>query len=140
MKYISVFLLAFVGITCCACGINSGKNQSLMEEGTTYGAEVRPLPGPTDYTLEELTEQTADFRDYIVQDYQKMQALAAEDTSYQVGKEAAKKVEEQYGTRIAELAEIDFNGMTEQELLDYQTEFTTLTTAIREAKDALTLG
>ena len=139
MKYISVFLLVFVGITCCACGINSGKNQSPLEEGT-YQAEIRPIPGPTEYTLEELTDQTADFRDYIVQDYQKMQQLAADDTSYQAGKEAARKVEERYGARIAELAEVDFNGMTEQELLDYQIEFTKLTTAIREAKDALTLG
>lgn len=140
MKYIYVLLLIAVSLTCCACGIHSAKSSSSEKKDITYHADVRPLPGPTEYTLEELTDQTADFRDYIVQDYQKMQNLAADDTSYQAGKEAAKKVEEQYGTRIAELAEIDFNGMTEQELLDYQIELTKLTTAIREAKDALTLG
>lgn len=140
MKYLYVLLFAFVGLACCACGINSAQNSSADEQEITYHADVKPLPAPTEYTLAELTEQTADFRDYIVTSYQKMQELADDDTSYEIGKEAAKKVEEQYGARIAELAKLDFNGMTEEELLKYQTEFTALTTAIREANDALTLG
>lgn len=140
MKYLFVFLVLAVGVTCCACGINSSTNKNTDEMESTYHADIKAFPEPTEYTLEELTEQTTDFRDYIISAYNKMQELAADDTSYEAGKEAAKKVEEQYGSRIAELAELDFNGMTEEELLQYQMELTALTTAIREANDALTLG
>lgn len=140
MKYIHVFLFLLIGIGCCACGINSSKNQSSNNSQSITGAQSVQYPPATEYSLEELTTQTSDFRNHIVSSYQKMQELAADDKSYAVGKEAAKKVEEKYGERIAELADIDFTGMSEEELTQYINEFADLTTAIREAKDALTLG
>ncbi len=138
MKYSYILLFLLIGTVCCACGVNTSSNSSLGESSESFESVQRPAP--KEYTLEELTDQTADFRDYIVNFYQQMQELAEDDESYDAGKELAKEVEEQYGERISELADIDFTGMTEDELNEYLNEFASLTTAIREAKDALTLG
>ncbi len=81
-----------------------------------------------------------DFRNYIISSYQTIQELSTDETSYEAGKELTKKIEDEYGERIAELANIDFSDMTKEELTEYLSEFTTLTTIIRKAKDALTLG
>lgn len=144
MKFIYVLFFLFLGITCCACGTDTLQSHSLDssfdEEESVWKAEMVQRPPQTEYTLEELTNQTTDFRDYIVTSYQKIQELAAESESYEAGKELTRKIEEQYGERITELINTDFTGMTEEELKEYLTEFTSLTTIIREAKDALTLG
>ncbi|MBD5520122.1 MAG: hypothetical protein HDR03_02700 [Lachnospiraceae bacterium] len=138
MKYLYVLLFLLIGTVCCACGANTVSNSSLKEDSEQFESVQRPAP--KEYTLEELTDQTADFRDYIVNFYQQVQELAQDDESYDSGKKLAKEVAEQYGERITELADIDFTGMTEDELKEYQSEFASLTTVIREAKDALTLG
>lgn len=140
MKYLYVLLFVSVGLLCCACGINSAKNGSTKPQGTVYSEELVQLPPQTEFTLGELASQTADFRDHVVDSYQQMLEAAVSDNAYETGKALAKAVEEQYGARISELADMDFTGMTEDELTKYMLELTSLTTAIREAKDALTLG
>ena len=138
MKHLYVLCFLLISIICCGCGINT---LPLSKEDTSdWHAEMVQLPPPTEYTLEELTSQTVDFRDYIISSYQNIQELANDDKSHEAGKELVKKIEEQYGERIAELADMDFTGMTKEELTEYMGEFTALTTVIREAKDALTLG
>lgn len=140
MKYLYVLLFLLIGTVCCACGANTFSNSSPEEGEYEENFESVQLPAPKEYTLEELTAQTADFRDYIVNFYQQVQELAEDDETYDAGKKLAKEVAEQYGERITELADIDFTGMTEDELKEYQSEFASLTTVIREVKDALTLG
>ena len=140
MKYLYILFFLLIGIGCCACGIDTLPMNSSKDEESGWRAEMVQLPPKTEYTLEELAAQTADFRDYIVLAYQNIQELATNEESYESGKELVKKVEEQYGDRIAELADIDFSEMTEDELRKYLNEFTSLTTVIRKAKDALTLG
>lgn len=139
MKYLYILFFLLIGAGCCACGINTLPLDSPKDEESDWHADMVQLPPHTECTFEELAEQTVDFRNYIVSAYQNIQELAADDESYEAGKELVRKIEEQYGERIAELAEIDFSEMTEDELKNYLIEFTSLTTVIREAKDALTL-
>ena len=140
MKYLYVLLFLLIGTVCCACGVNTFSNAPLEEGDSDWYVESVQRPAPKEYTLEELTNQTADFRDYIVNFYQQVQELAEDEDSYDAGKELVKEIEAEYGERITELSDIDFTGMTEDELKEYINEFTSLTTVIREAKDALTLG
>lgn len=142
MKYLYVILFLFVGITCCACGIHSAGNGSsgAADSESTISDEMVQLPPQTAYTLEELTDQTAGLRDFVVDSYQKMQDLAASDDAKEAGKEKAETVENEYSERIAELAGTDFSQMTEEELTQYLIELTNLTAIIREANDALTFG
>lgn len=141
MKYLYILFLLLIGMILSGCGTNTQPFSSSEEdESSNWHAEMVQFPPATEYTLEESTSQTADFRDYVITSYQQIQELAADDASHEAGKELVKKIEEQYGERIAELADIDFTGMTKEELTEYMSEFTSLTTVIREAKDALTLG
>lgn len=140
MKYLYVLLFLLIGTVCCACGSDAFSSSPLEEEDADWFVESVQRPAPKEYTLEELTDQTADFRDYIVNFYQQVQELAEDDETYDAGKKLAKELKEQYGERITELADIDFTGMTKDELNEYLIEFTSLTTTIREVKDALTLG
>lgn len=140
MKYIYIITSVLIGMIFCACGINTLPYASSDESSTDWHADMVQFPPPTEYTLEELTEQAVDFRNYVISSYQTIQELSADEASYEAGKELTKKVEEEYGERIAELADIDFSGMTKEELTEYLSEFTSLTTIIRQAKDALTLG
>lgn len=140
MKCLYILFFLLMGVGCSACGINTLPMDFSEDEESDWHASMVQLPPQTEYTLEELAAQAADFRDYIVSAYKNIQELAAKDESYESGKELVKKIEEQYGDRIAEFADIDFSEMTEDELKQYLSEFTSLTTVIREAKDALTLG
>lgn len=140
MKYIYILTSVLIGVLFCACGINTLPYNSSDENTADWHANQVQLPPPTEYTLEELTEQAVDFRNYIISSYQTIQELSADEATYEAGKELTKKIEEEYGERIAELADIDFSGMTKEELTEYMSEFTSLTTIIRKAKDALTLG
>lgn len=140
MKYIYIITSLLIGVIFCACGVDTLPNTSLDEASTDWHADLVQLPPPTEYTIEELTKQAVDFRNYIITSYQTIQELSAVETSYEAGKELTKKIEDEYGERIAELADIDFSDMTKEELTEYLSEFTTLTTIIRKAKDALTLG
>lgn len=140
MKQLHVLLFLFIGITFCACGINSSKKISIKEQESTYSDELIQHPPQETYTIEELASHVSDFRNYIISSYQTIQELSVDEATYEAGKELTKKIEEEYGERIAELADIDFSGMTKEELTEYMSEFTSLTTIIRKAKDALTLG
>lgn len=139
MKYLYSLLILFVSISCCACGVDSDRKAASKSKELSYREEIAPIPPSTEYTLEETASQTADFRNYVVNAYQEVKLLASDDTSYEKGKELARELETLYDKRIAELTELDFTKMTKEELDEYMLELTSLTTIIREAKDALTL-
>ena len=101
----------------------------------SLSGELNQIPTPTTYSDEELAIQVSDFRDHVVT----IQTLSADNTSYEKGRELVEAIEKQYGERIEELAATDFTELSRTELDSYMTELTSLTTKIREAKDALTL-
>ena len=130
------FCLLLCTLICCISlpGCSHEENQEFLLNG-----ELNQLPTPTTYTDEEAAIQTADFRDHVVASYQEIQVLAEDETSYEAGRALAQEIKDQYGKRIEELSLLDFNEMSRTSLDEYMTEFTALTTKIREAKDALTL-
>ncbi len=105
----------------------------------SLSGELNQIPTPTTYSDEELAIQVSDFRDHVVTFYQEIQTLSADNTSYEKDRELVEAIEKQYGERIEELAATDFTELSRTELDSYMTELTSLTTKIREAKDALTL-
>ena len=69
-----------------------------------------------------------------------MQALADAEDASQKGKTAAAAIEKEYADRIAQLADTDFTQMTSEELTSLSLELIDMISAIREARDTLTLG
>lgn len=128
--------LLFCTLICCIFlpGCSHEKDQEFSLNG-----ELNQLPTPTTYTDEEAAIQTADFRDHVVACYQEIQSLAEDEASYERGRKLAQEFKEQYSEHIEELSTLDFTEMSRTKLDEYMLECTTLTTKLREIKDALTL-
>lgn len=103
-------------------------------------SDINQLVPNTEVTLDVKIKSVDDMRSFLQGSYTKMQELAAADGASPDGIKAAKAVEEQYADRLNELFALDFSTMGESEIDDYLIEMTDLITAIREARDALTLG
>lgn len=101
---------------------------------------INELVPNTEVTLESKIENAADMRDFLKSSYEKMQELAATEDASPDGIITAKAVEEQYADRLEELFALDFSAMDETQIDSYLVEMTDLITAIREARDALTLN
>ena len=134
MKYSHIILIlsiiSVIGV-CCAC-------QTTKELEFSDEAEIRHLVPDTEFTIEKLIEGTQKLCDSVQDSYSTMLELAGADDASEKGIKATKAVEEKHGERIKELSEIDFSVLSENELEDYMSEMSSLITAIREARDALT--
>lgn len=145
----TVFLLSLL---LCACGRNipaeDGKEseatgEAISQEGSA-AEDLEPIPltpiGPvTEPTLESLRADADRSYANVCDSYAKMQDLAAAPDASEKGKQAAAAVEEKHAGRIQELADADFSQMSLEELRDLTADLANLITAIREARDALTL-
>ncbi len=101
---------------------------------------VNELVPQTEVTLESKIKSAKDMCAFLKSSYEKMQKLASLDNAPSDGIKAAKSVEEQYSGRLKELFALDFSAMDEETIDSCLVEMTNLITAVREAKDALTLG
>ncbi len=134
MKYSHIILIfsavCLIGI-CCSC--NSAKETETIEK-----VEINHLVPETEYSIEMRIKGAQNLCASVQDSYSTMLELASADDASEKGIKAAKAVEEKHGERIKELSEIDFSALSENELEDYMSEMSSLITAIREARDALT--
>ena len=135
MKYSRIILiLSLISVVGLFCACKSGETLEYSGE-----AEINHLVPETEFTIEKLIESTQHLCASVQDSYSKMLELASAQDASDKGIEAAKAVEEKYGERIKELSEIDFTKLNKDELENYSYELSNLITAIREARDALTL-
>lgn len=106
----------------------------------TSDSHINELVPNTETTLETKRESATNMCNFLKDSYEKMQELAAADDAAPDGINAAKAVEEDYADRLNELFALDFSTMDEDEIDSCMVEMTNLITAIREARDALTLN
>lgn len=118
-------------------GCSFFKSAHTLDTSDTHINELIPN---TEATLETKRESAANMRNFLKASYEKMQELAAADDAAPDGINAAKAVEEDYADRLNELFALDFSTMDEDEIDSCMVEMTNLITAIREARDALTLN
>lgn len=116
------------------------KNSHIVRLPRSSNNGINELNPGTEMTLESKRENITDMCDFLKASYKKMQELAATDDASPNGKQAAKAVETEYADRLNELFALDFSTMDEAEIDSCLIEMTNLITAIREARDALTLG
>lgn len=143
MKYKYMIVPVLMSLLLCACGFkgsnaNTAKEGEMMEVETSAPAKII---GPvTEPTLENKIKGATDTYNNVCDSYAKMQELANSDTATRKGKKAAAKVEKKYAKRIEELSTVDFSQLSSEELSSLSIELVDMITAIREARDALTLG
>lgn len=135
MKYSRIIIfLTLVLVTGILCSCKEKKSMEITDE-----VKINPIGPTTEISLESLISGTQNLCDAVLDSYSTMLELASADDAKEKGIKAAKKVEEKYGERIKELSEMDFSTLSENELREYMHELSNLITAIREARDALTL-
>ena len=143
MKYKYMIVPVLMSLLLCACGVkdsgaNTAKEGEIMEVETSISARViGPVIEPT---WETQYKGATDTYNNVCDSYAKMQELANSDTATKKGKKAAAKVEKKYAKRIEELSTVDFSQLSSEELSSLSIELVDMITAIREARDALTLG
>ncbi len=140
-KYLAVFSLLLLVLSACGqtASTSSPEGDDVMVEDLEY--HPAKIIGPTtEFTLENQIAGATQTYENVCDSYAKMQELAGADNAAAKGKKAAAEVEEKYADRIAELADTDFSQMTSEELLSLSLELTDMISAIRKARDALTLG
>lgn len=127
---------ALLGIAFLLTGCSFFKNSHTL---TPSDAGINELVPQTEVTLDSKRESAADMCSFLQSSYKKMQELAAAEDAAPDGIKAAKKVEEKYSERLNKLFTLDFSTMSENEIDALLIEMTDLITAIREARDALSL-
>ena len=143
MKYKYMIVPVLMSLLRCACsfkdsGTNTAKEGEMMEVETSEPARViGPVIEPT---WETQLKGATDTYNNVCDSYAKMQELANSDTATKKGKKAAAKVEKKYAKRIEELSTVDFSQLSSEELSSLSIELVDMIAAIREARDALTLG
>lgn len=131
------FSILLIGTAMLLTGCDFFKSSGTLD---TPDNPVNELVPHTEVTLENKIKNAADMCSFLKTSYEKMQELAAADGASPDGVKAAKAVEENYADRLNELFAIDFSAMDEDEIDSCMVEMTNLITAIREARDALTLN
>lgn len=141
--YRYVAALTILILLFCSCGQNASASDLKGENMTEKMTEYQPAKviGPVvEATLENQIAGAQKSYENVCDSYAKMQELAASESASKKGKEAASAVEKEYADRIAELADADFSQMTSEELLSLSMECTDMLSAIRKARDVLTLN
>lgn len=140
-KCLSALLLPLLLFSSCgqnASASNQEGDDLVTEELGYYPAKV--IGPTTEFTLENQITSVTQTYENVCDSYKKMQALADAEDASQKGKTAAAAIEKEYADRIAQLADTDFTQMTSEELTSLSLELIDMISAIREARDTLTLG
>lgn len=147
MKCRTIITSFLLPLLLCACNSTNSIDltssetleDTIVEISEVYDSEI--VIGPvTEFTLENQIKGVQNTYQNVCDSYAKMQELVNEKGASKKGRKAASKVENKYDKRIQELSEMDFSKLTTDELLSLSIELTDMITAIREARDALTLG
>lgn len=140
-KCLSAFFLPLLLFSSCgqnASASNREGDDLVTEELGYYPAKV--IGPTTEFTLEDQITSVTQTYENVCDSYEKMQTLAGAKDASRKGKTAAAAIEKEYADRIAQLADTDFTQMTSEELTSLSLELIDMISAIREARDALTLG
>lgn len=140
-KCLSALLLPLLLFSSCgqnASASNQEGDDLVTEELGYYPAKV--IGPTTEFTLENQITSVTQTYENVCDSYEKMQVLADAEDASQTGKAAAAAIEKEYADRIAQLADTDFTQMTSEELTSLSLELIDMISAIREARDTLTLG
>ena len=124
----TVLMCACLMLTGCAGnGGHIGKDE----------AEFNHLIPDKEPTHEDMVDGVLDLCAAAQDSYTRMMDAASQDGADKKGVREAERVCKTYGQRLAELAELDYGAMQNEEIIQYMEEISNIISAIREVRDIL---
>lgn len=134
MKKFLPLIILLIPVFLCGCSASGGSQNSGK---FSQSIEIKPASPVTTPTHEERAENTGSLLNSAQDSLNKMNEMAEKESAPEEGVKAAEAVNEEYKSRLEELAEADLLSYSDDELIELSLEISNIITAIRQARDLL---